>query len=106
MQVDDSLCVGAANEVLLGSPTGLITLVLTILHHPLLFEEIPTQLTSSRKNFGRRCRGDITKIYQVRTRKLSSTCIYFICHLPLIFISPTSKTILQKTQNKITVNKL
>ena len=69
---------------------------------PLLFGEIPTQFTSSRKNFWRCCRGDITKTYQVPSHKLESTCIYFIFlffHLPLIFISTTSKTILQKHKN-------
>jgi hypothetical protein len=70
-----------------------------MLHHPFLFGEIPMQATSSRKNFWRRCRGDIINIYQVPLHKLSSPCIYFICHLPLIFISPTSKTFLQKYKN-------
>ena len=45
-----SLCVGAAYMVLHGSPTGSITLVLSlweiptvvVLHHPFLFGEIPT----------------------------------------------------------------
>jgi hypothetical protein len=60
---------------------------------------IPMQVTSSRKNFWRRCRGDIINIYQVPLHKLSSLCIYFICHLPLVFISPTSKTFLQKYKN-------
>ena len=44
------LCVGAVYVVLLGSPTGLITLVsymreiptAVVLHHPFLFGEIPT----------------------------------------------------------------
>ena len=35
----------------------------TVLHHPLLFgDKNPTQSTSSRKNFWRRCRGDIVNI--------------------------------------------
>ena len=82
------------------TPIGSITLVPieenTHLYYtacPLLLEEIPTQLTSSRKNFWRRWRGDIINISQVPTHKLSSPCIYFIFlfhlpfYLPLFFIS-------------------
>ena len=49
------LCAGAVYLVLLGSPTGSITLVsslreiptVAVLHHPFLFGEIPTQLQAT-----------------------------------------------------------
>jgi hypothetical protein len=61
------------------------------------------QLTCSRKNFWRRCRGDIIKTYQVPLHKLSFTCssfyLPFYLHLPLVFISPTSHKKIQKHKN-------
>src|SRR3989337_1689854 len=44
-----------------------------------------------RANFWRRCRGDIINIYQVPNHKSHLLAIYIICHLPLVFISPTSQ---------------
>ena len=43
--------------------------------------------------------GDIINIYQVPSHKLSSPCIYIICHFPLVFISPTSKSFYKKYKN-------
>ena len=63
----------------------------TILHLPSSSGKIPTQLTTSRKNFWRRCRGDVIKTYQIPLLKLSYTCSIFYLPLPLVFISPTSK---------------
>ena len=41
--------------------------------------------------FWRCCRGDITNIYQVPNHKSHLLGIYIICHLPLVFLSPTSQ---------------
>ena len=45
----------------------------------------------SKGNFWHRCRGDIINIYQVPSHKSHLLEIYIICHLPLVFISPTSQ---------------
>ena len=50
-----------------------------------------TSSRSSRKNFWRRCRGDLHQAYQVPIIN-SHLFHYIICHLPLVFLSPTSKT--------------
>ena len=86
----------------------------TLLHHPFLFKGKPTQCSrGSKKDFWRRCRGDsrqvksrfdsqqraitgtVAEVYaQVKTYQVpitnSSPSHYIICHLPLVFISPTS----------------
>ena len=48
----------------------------------------------SKKNFWHRCRGDLRQVntYQVPIIN-SSLSHYIICHSPLVFLSPTSKTI-------------
>ena len=106
------LCAGVVYIVLLGSPTELITLVsslgeiltFVVLHHPLLFGEIPTQIEATRKNFWRRYQGDIINIYQVPNHKshvlaiaLFSICLSFsspplhLCHfIHLLFRLPFS----------------
>ena len=92
----------------------------TLLHHPFLFKGKPTHAqevarrisgtvareayTKSRQelisrkqaNFWRRCRGDLrqVKTYQVPMIN-SSPSHYIICHPPLVFLSPTSKTIFE-----------
>ena len=50
----------------------------------------------SKKDFWRRCRGDLrqVKTYQVPIIN-SSPSHYIICHSPLVFLSPTSKTIFE-----------
>ena len=64
----------------------------TLLHHPFLFKGKPTQCSrGSKKDFCRRCRG----VYaQVKTYQVPITYPYLphyiICHLPLVFLSPTS----------------
>ena len=42
-----------------------------------------------KRNFWRRCRGDIINIYQVPNHKSHLLAIYIIYHLPLVFLSPT-----------------
>ena len=97
------VCVGARDS---WPPTGLIpwfsktegNTYATLLHHPFLFKGKPTQcLRGSKKDFRRRCREDLRqdKTYQVPTIN-SSPSHYIICHSPLIFLSPTSKTIFEK----------
>ena len=67
----------------------------TLLHHPFLFKGTPTQcLRNSRKNFWRRCRGG-SKANQVPIIN-SYLLHYIICHLPLVFLSPTSKMFPEK----------
>ena len=83
-------------------PTGLIpwfsktegNTYATFLHHPFLFKGKPTQCSrGSKKDFWRRCRGVYAQVktYQVPITS-SYPSHYIICHLPLIFLSPTSKT--------------
>ena len=48
-------------------------------------------LADIKRNFWRRCRGEIINIYQVPNHKSHLLAIYIIFHLPLIFISPTSQ---------------
>ena len=71
----------------------------TLLHHPFLFKgKTNASSRGSRKNFWRRCWGDLRhgKTYQVPIIN-SHLSHYIICHSPLIFPSPTSKTIFEKT---------
>ena len=49
-------------------------------------------LADIKRNFWRHCRGDIINIYQVPNHKYHLLAIYIICHLPLVFLSPTSQT--------------
>lgn len=44
-----------------------------------------------KRNFWRRCWGDIINIYQVPNHKSHLLAIYIICHLPLVFLSPLHK---------------
>ena len=85
------------------SPTGLIpwfskakgNTYSTLLHHPFLFKgKTNASSRGSKKDFWRRCRGDLrqVKTYQVPTINCSPSH-YIICHSPLGFLSPTSKTI-------------
>ena len=68
----------------------------TLLHHPFLFKgKTNASSRSSRKNFWHRCRGDLRQAYQVPIIN-SHLLHYIIRHLPLIFLSPTSKTIFEK----------
>src|SRR3989337_1517281 len=67
-----------------------------MLHHPFLFKgKTNASSRSSRNNFWRRCRGDLRQAYQVHIIN-SHLSHYIIHHLPLIFLSPTSKTIFEK----------
>ena len=74
-------------------------LISIVLHLLSSSRKIPTQLTSSRKNFWRRCRGDITKSYQVPSHKLSFTCSTFYLPSHDILIFDTHKTEI-KSKNK------
>ena len=81
----------------------------TLLHHPFLFNSKPTRCSrGSKKDFWRRCRGGSRKTsqdltpdnesfvapLQVKTYQVPITNPYLphyvICHLPLVFLSPTS----------------
>ena len=86
-------------------PTGLIpwfsktkgNTYATLLHHPFLFKgKTNAASRGSRKNFWRCCRGDLrqAETYQVPIIN-SHPSHYFIRHSPLIFLSPTSKTIFE-----------
>ena len=70
----------------------------TLLHHPFHFKE-KTNASSrgSKKDFWHHCRGDLRQVkpYQVPIIN-SSPLHYIIRHSPLIFLSPTSKTIFEK----------
>ena len=81
-------------------PTGLIpcfsktegNTYATLLHHPFLFKGKPMQCSrGSKKDFWRCCRGVYAqlKTYQVPITN-SYPSHYIICHLPLVFLSPTS----------------
>src|ERR671919_2540073 len=64
----------------------------TLLHHPFLFKGKPTQCSrGSKKDFWCRCRGVYAQVktYQVPITN-SYPSHYIICHLPLVFLSPTS----------------
>ena len=87
----------------------------TLLHHPFLFKGKPMQFSrGSKKDFWRRCRGGLRQVKsrfallttshfwrhcrgvyaQVKTYQVPITnsypSHYIICHLPLVFLSPTS----------------
>ena len=86
----------------------------TLLHHPFLFKGKPTQCSrGSKKDFWRCCRGDSCQVksrFDSQQRAISGTIAgvyaqvktyqvpitnsypshYIICHLPLVFLSPTS----------------
>ena len=86
----------------------------TLLHHPFLFKGKPTQCSrGSKKDFWRRCRGGLREVksrFDSRQRAISGAVAgestqkstyqvpitnpylphYIICHLPLVFLSPTS----------------
>ena len=81
-------------------PTGLIpwfsitegNTYATLLHHPFLFKGKPAQCSrGSKKHFWRCCRGVYAQVktYQVPITN-SYPSHYIICHLPLVFLSPTS----------------
>src|SRR5215216_3130144 len=104
VQVGVCLCRYSGACVL--SPTGLIPWLSTtevntystLLHHPFLFKgKTNGSSRGSRKNFWRRCRGDLhqAKTYQVPIIN-SHPLHYIIRHSPLIFLSPTSKMIFEK----------
>ena len=92
------LCAGAVYVVLLGSPTGSITLVsylreiptAAVLHHPSLGKY---RRSSSRhqKEFLAPLPGRIFNINQVPNHKSHLLAIYITCHLPLVFLSLTSQ---------------
>src|SRR3989337_2533984 len=72
-----------------------------MLHHPFLFKgKTNASSRSSRKNFWRHCRGDLRQAYQVPIIN-SHLLHYIICHLPLVFLSPTSKMIFRKIQKDL-----
>jgi hypothetical protein len=69
-----------------------------LLHHPFLFKgKTNASSRGSKKDIWHRCRGDLcpAKTYQVPIIN-SHPSHYIICHSPLVFLSPTSKTIFEK----------
>mgnify|MGYP005842713859 CR=1 FL=1 len=69
----------------------------TLLHHPFLFKRKTNACSrGSKKDLWRHYRGDLrqAKTYQVPIIN-SHPLHYIIRHLPLIFLSPTSKTIFE-----------
>ena len=56
-----------------------------------LWGNIDIVLADIRRNFWRRCQGDIITIYHVPNHKSHLLAIYIIFHLPLVFLSPTSQ---------------
>ena len=79
-------------------PTGLIPWVskteeiLTLLCCIILSSSGKTNTSSrgSKKNFWRRCRGVCAKVNIPSTHQNPYLPHYIICHLPLVFLSPTS----------------
>ena len=70
----------------------------TLLHHPFLFKgKTNASSRGSRKNFWRRCRGDLrqAETYKVPIIKYHPSH-YIIHHSPLVFLSPTSNSIFEK----------
>ena len=64
----------------------------TLLHHPFLFKGKPTQAQEVARRISGTVAGEIyaqVKTYQVPITN-SYPSQYIICHLPLIFLSPTS----------------
>ena len=70
----------------------------TLLHHPFLFKgKTNTSSRSSRKNFWRRCRGDLRQVKTYQVPIINSHLLHYIIrHSPLVFLSPTSKMIFEK----------
>ena len=88
-------CVYLLLDWYLGSQLRKI-LISTLLHHPYLFKgKTNASSRSSRKNFWRRCGGSLHQAYQVPIIN-SHLLHYIIRHLPLVFLSPTSKTFSKK----------
>ena len=73
-------------------------LISTLLHHPFLFKgKTNASSRSSRKNFWCRCRGDLRQVKTYQVPIINSHLLHYIIrHLPLVFLSPTSKTIFEK----------
>jgi hypothetical protein len=73
-------------------------LISTLLHHPFLFKgKTNASSRSSRKNFWRRYRGDLRQVKTYQVPIINSHLLHYIIrHLPLVFLSPTSKTIFKK----------
>ena len=93
------LCAGVVYVVLLGYPTGSITLVSSMreittvatLYHPFLLGKYRRSSSRHQKKFLAPLPGRIFNIYQVPNHKSHLFTIYIICHLPLVFLSPTSQ---------------
>src|SRR3989337_2883372 len=70
-------------------------LISTLLHQPFLFKgKTNASSRSSRKNFWHRCRGDLRQVKTYQVPIINSHLLHYIIrHLPLVFLSPTSKMI-------------
>ena len=70
----------------------------TVLHHPFLYKGKPTQAQDIARRISGAIAGEIyaqVKTYQVPITN-SSPSHYIIGHSPLVFLSPISKTIVEK----------
>ena len=69
----------------------------TLLHHPFLFKEKTNASSrSSRKKFWHRYRGDLRQVKTYQVPIIYSHLLHYnVCHSPLVFLSPTSKTIFE-----------
>ena len=94
------LSAGAVHVVLRDSPTGSITLVSSTEGNTYrccaasslpLWGNTDVVQANIKRNFWRRCRGDIINIYQVPNHKSHLLATYIIFHLHLIFLSPLHK---------------
>ena len=70
----------------------------TLLHHPFLFKgKTNASSRGSKKDFWRRCRGDLRQVKPYQLPIINSLPLHYILrHLPLVFLSPTSKMIFEK----------
>ena len=70
----------------------------TFLHHSFLFKgKTNASSRGSRKNFWRRCLGDLHQVKTYQVPIINSHLLhYIIIHSPFVFLSPTSKMIFKK----------
>ena len=89
-------CEGLARSLLLdwylGSRKTEGNTYATLLHHPFLFKGKPMQCSrGSKKDSWRRCRAGLRKSQHTKYPSQNPYLPhYIICHLPLVFLSPTS----------------
>ena len=62
-----------------------------VLHHPSHSGEIPTEFQLPSRRISGTVAGEDLQLNQVPNHKSHLLTIYIICHLPLVFLSPTSQ---------------